>query len=300
MNNKLNAISTFIRVAEAGSFSAAARQAGQKQSAISQQIAALEAELGVVLLRRTTRSMALTEAGTQYLQQILPLMEAMDEIETQLRPAQQQLQGNLHMQLPSGIGQLFLPYLLNFQREHQGIRLDIALDDRLSDVIGEGVDVALRLAEQPPTTMAARSLARVETVLVAAPALIRATPVNEVTQLAQLPHVRFRGIAKDAPLTLLSSAGICSLAVNTVFRANTSQALMQAIEAGIGIGGLQRPLSAAALDSGRLVHILPDYRLPDRYLYAVFPDARFIPQRVRALVEFLNISLQTMPGFAKS
>ena len=98
MNNKLNAISTFIRVAEAGSFSAAARQAGLKQSAISQQIAALEAELGVVLLRRTTRSMALTEAGAQYLQQILPLMEAMDELETQLRPAQQQLQGNPHMQ----------------------------------------------------------------------------------------------------------------------------------------------------------------------------------------------------------
>lgn len=149
MNNKLNAIATFIRVVDAGSFSAAARQSGSKQSAISQQIAALEAELGVVLLRRTTRAMALTEAGAQYLQQIRPLMDAMDDIEVQLRPAHQQLQGNLHVQLPSGIGQLLLPHMLRFQQEYPGIRLDVALDDRLAEVISEGVDVALRLTSYP-------------------------------------------------------------------------------------------------------------------------------------------------------
>jgi DNA-binding transcriptional LysR family regulator len=297
MNNKLNAIATFIRVAEAGSFSAAARQSGSKQSAISQQIAALEAELGVVLLRRTTRAMALTEAGAQYLQQIRPLMEAMDDIEVQLRPAHQQLQGNLHIQLPSGIGQLLLPYLLRFQQEHPGIRLDVALDDRLAEVISEGVDVALRLAEQPPAHMAARQLARVTTVLVASPALIGDQPPCEVAQLRDFPHVRFAGIAKDAPLTLISGEETLSIPVNTVFRANTSQVLMQAITAGLGIGGLQLPLGAAALSAGTLVQVLPEYRLPDRYLYAVFPDARFIPQRVRTVVERLCSAIEMMPGF---
>lgn len=297
MNNKLNAIATFIRVAEAGSFSAAARQSGSKQSAISQQIAALEAELGVVLLRRTTRAMALTEAGAQYLQQIQPLIEAMDDIETQLRPVQQQLQGNLHIQLPSGIGQLFLPHLLRFQQEHPAIRLNVALDDRLSEVISEGVDVALRLAEHPPANMAARQLTRLTTVLVASPALIRDQPLREVAELRDLPHVRFAGIAKDTPLTLISGEETLAIPVNTVFRANTSQVLMQAIEAGLGVGGLQLPLGAAALSSGSLVQVLPEWRLPDRYLYAVFPDARFIPLRVRIVVEQLCTALQTMPGF---
>ena len=76
--------------------------------------------------------------------------------------------------------------------------------------------------------------------------------------------------------------------VHTVFRANTSEALLQALETGLGIGGMQRPLACKALQSGRLVPVLPAYRLPDRFLYAVYPDARFIPQRVRGIVSVIE------------
>uniref|UniRef100_UPI00289672F0 LysR family transcriptional regulator n=1 Tax=Pantoea sp. CTOTU49201 TaxID=2953855 RepID=UPI00289672F0 len=150
MNNKLNAINTFIRVAQAGSFSAAARLCGMKQSAVSQQIAALEDELGIVLLHRTTRAMKLTEQGERYLQQMQPLLAAMQEVESQLRPAQQALQGSVHIQLPSGLGQRFLPHLLALQRANPELHLTIALDDRVAELVSEGVDIALRLSEMPP------------------------------------------------------------------------------------------------------------------------------------------------------
>ncbi|BFO09097.1 hypothetical protein GGER_16070 [Serratia rubidaea] len=107
MNNKLNAIATFLRVADAGSFSAAARQLDMKQSAVSQQIAALEAELGVVLLRRTTRVMALTEQGERYRRDMTLVLDAMREAESRLNPADHQWQGSVHLQLPSGLGTLF-------------------------------------------------------------------------------------------------------------------------------------------------------------------------------------------------
>ncbi|WP_343551135.1 LysR family transcriptional regulator [Pantoea sp.] len=296
MNNKLNAINTFICVAEAGSFSAAARQTGMKQSAVSQQIAALEDELGVVLLHRTTRAMALTEQGERYLQQMRPLLAAMQEVEGQLRPVQQALKGKVHIQLPSGLGQLFLPHLLNLQRLNPELHLTLALDDRIVDVVSERVDIALRLSETPPEQYAARFLSRIETPLFAASERVRDQPITTLEQLAQQPYVRFSAIAQDAPLRLISDKQqSVTLKVNTVFRANSSEGLLQALQANIGVGAMQLPLVSEAVKTARLVRILPEYRLPDRFLYAVFPDARFIPLRVRRVVELIEQVVAELP-----
>lgn len=292
MNNKLNAISTFLRVAEAGSFSAAARQTGIKQSAVSQQIAALEEELGVVLLHRTTRTMKLTEQGERYRHDMQLVLDAMGEAERRLHPVDHSVQGRVHVQLPSGLGQIFLPHLLALQRLHPELHLMLSLDDRLADLVTEGVDVAIRLSSEPPQAHAARVLGRIEAALFAAPGF---QAVHAVSELATLPHVRFSGIPPDAPLRLMSDEETVEVNVNTVFRANTSDALLQALESGIGIGGMQRPLVARALQAGTLVPVLPDWRLPDRFLYAVYPDARFIPQRVRKVVSVIE---QLLPEIA--
>ena len=292
MNNKLNAISTFLRVAEAGSFSAAARQTGIKQSAVSQQIAALEESLGVVLLHRTTRTMKLTEQGERYRRDMQLVLDAMGEAERRLHPVDHSVQGRVHVQLPSGLGQIILPHLLGLQRLHPELQLMISLDDRLADLVTEGVDVAIRLSSEPPQAHAARVLGRIEAALFAAPGF---QAVHAVSELTSLPHVRFSGIPLDAPLRLISDEETVEVNVNTVFRANTSDALLQALESGIGIGGMQRPLVARALQAGTLVPVLPDWRLPDRFLYAVYPDARFIPQRVRKVVSVIE---QLLPEIA--
>lgn len=292
MNNKLNAISTFLRVAEAGSFSAAARQTGIKQSAVSQQIAALEESLGVVLLHRTTRTMKLTEQGERYRRDMQLVLDAMGEAERRLHPVDHSVQGRVHVQLPSGLGQIILPHLLGLQRLHPELQLMISLDDRLADMVTEGVDVAIRLSSEPPQAHAARVLARIEAALFAVPGF---QAVHAVSELATLPHVRFSGIPLDAPLRLISGEETVEINVNTVFRANTSDVLLQALASGIGIGGLQRPLAARALQAGTLVPVLPEWRLPDRFLYAVYPDARFIPQRVRKVVSVIE---QLLPEIA--
>ncbi|MBG0619534.1 LysR family transcriptional regulator [Enterobacter roggenkampii] len=292
MNNKLNAISTFLRVAEAGSFSAAARQTGIKQSAVSQQIAALEESLGVVLLHRTTRTMKLTEQGERYRRDMQLVLDAMGEAERRLHPVDHSVQGRVHVQLPSGLGQIILPHLLALQRLHPELQLMLSLDDRLADLVAEGVDVAIRLSSEPPQAHAARVLGRIEAALFAAPGF---QAVRAVSELVTLPHVRFSGIPLDAPLRLISDEETVEVNVNTVFRANTSDALLQALESGIGIGGMQRPLVARALQAGTLVPVLPDWRLPDRFLYAVYPDARFIPQRVRKVVSVIE---QLLPEIA--
>ncbi|EKP27272.1 LysR family transcriptional regulator [Klebsiella michiganensis] len=293
MNNKLNAIATFLRVVEAGSFSAAARQCGMKQSAVSQQIAALEEELGVVLLHRTTRAMALTEQGESYRRDMQLLLEAMRDAERRLNPSESQRQGRVHVQLPSGLGQIFLPHLLALQKMTPGLHLTLSLDDRIADLVTEGVDVALRLSSEAHQGHAARVLARIETALFAAPGF---KELHCVSELAPHPHVRFSGIAQDAPLRLVSGDKTVDVKVNTVFRANTSEALLQALDSGIGIGGMQLPLAANALQSARLVPVLPAWRLPDRFLYAVYPDARFIPQRVRSIISVIEQLLPKITG----
>lgn len=293
MNNKLNAISTFLRVADAGSFSAAARQLDVNQSAVSQQIAALEAHLGVVLLHRTTRAMSLTEQGERYRRDMTLLLDAMQEAESHLHPQDQQWEGRVNIQLPTGLGQLLLPELLALQKVHTELRLTLAMDDRVVDLVSEGVDVALRLSKEPPETYPARMLACIRTPLFASPDFV---PVHSLSELVAQPHIRFSGIALDGPLRLVSGDETVELKVNTVFRANTSEGLLQAIQSGIGIGGMQLPLAAQALQSGQLVKVLPEWRLPDRFLYAVFPDARYIPMRVRGVVSAIQASLSRWVG----
>lgn len=293
MHNKLTAIHTFLRVAEAGSFSAAARQLGIKQSAVSQQIAALEHELGRVLLHRTTRNMSLTEQGEYYRQAMQPLVNAMGEVEQQLRPAAQQLQGSLNVQLPSGLGRIFLPHLLGLQKQTPGLQLSLALDDRVSDLVREGVDVAFRLCNDPPDALAARRLARIETPLYAAPDF---PVIHSPGDLQHLPHVRYRGIAHTAPLRLIGETGSVDIAVETVFRANSSEGLLQALLSGIGAGGMQAPLAEDAVRCGTLCRVLPGWRLPDRYLYVIYPDGRFISQRARRVTQLVESVLRTLPG----
>jgi DNA-binding transcriptional LysR family regulator len=221
------------------------------------------------------------------------VLDAMGEAERRLHPADHRVQGRVHVQLPSGLGQIFLPHLQALQHLHPELQLMLSLDDRLADLVTEGVDVAIRLGSEPPQAHAARVLARIEAALFAAPGF---QAVHAVSELATLPHVRFSAIPLDAPLHLIADEETVEVNVNTVFRANTSDALLQALESGIGIGGMQRPLVARALQAGTLVPVLPDWRLPDRFLYAVYPDARFIPQRVRKVVSVIE---QLLPEILK-
>jgi len=295
--DKLSAMVTFTRVAELGSLSAAARHLRLTQPAVSQQIASLEQQLGVLLIYRTTRSVTLSEAGLHYYQQILPVLAALEEAEEALQGLGSRLRGNLRIHAPSGFGQLHLtPLAIAFQQQHPELNIELLLADSLVDVVGEGIDVAIRFGELPAPGTVARRLGEVQRVLVASPGyLAQHGPLNTLSELSKHPHIRYSGSMGNS-LTLSGTQGNEIVNIRTVFRANNTFALLAAIEAGLGVGGAQLPLIGEALKQGKLAIILPDYHYPPLPVHAVYPATRFIPTKVRAWVDFLVHAMSDIEG----
>ncbi|MBJ2094794.1 LysR family transcriptional regulator [Serratia ureilytica] len=298
--DKLNAMKTFMRVAELGSLSAAARDLRLTQPAVSQQIAGLEQQLGAQLLFRSTRAVTLTEAGNDYYQRLKPIMAAVDEAEEALHGQHHQLQGNLRLHAPTGFGQRHItPLAIAFQKRHPDLTIELLLDDRRADVIGEGIDVALRFCELHAPGMVAKRLGELQRLLVASPAyLARHGAPRSPADLVKHAHIRYSGLNDGDTLTLLGPHGAEMVALRPTFRANNTLSLLAAIEAGAGIGGAQRPLIGEQLATGALVPVLPEYRYPPMALHAVYPALRFIPQKVRAWVAHLQQALTAIEGIS--
>lgn len=299
--DKLGAMATFTRVTELGSLSAAARDLQLSQPAVSQQITSLEQQLGVLLLYRTTRSVTLTEAGQRYYQQIKPVLAAVAEAEEALQGVSHRLQGNLRIHAPSGFGQRHLtPLAIAFQQKHPELNIELSLTDAIADVVGEGIDVAIRFGELRAPGTVARRLGEVQRVLVASPNYLAqyGTPTT-LSELSQHPHISYSGLAGNN-LTLSGAQGIERVDVRTVFRANNTFALLAAIESGLGIGGAQVPLIGEALKQRKLTIILTDYHYPPLPVHAVYPATRFIPAKVKAWVDFLAKAMMTIEGMTPS
>lgn len=296
--DKLSAMKTFVRVAELGSLSAAARDLGLTQPAVSQQIAGLEQQLGAQLLFRSTRAVSLTDAGSGYYRQIKPILAAVNEAEEALHGLNQRLQGNLRIHAPTGFGQQHLtPLAIAFQQRHPELNIELLLDDRRADVIGEGIDVAIRFGELNAPGTVARRLGELQRILVASPAYLAAHGAPQTpAALAAHAHIRYSGLRDGDALTLIGPQGAEMVNLRPVFRANNTFSLLAAIESGLGIGGAQRPLIDRQLAAGTLVQVLPAWRYPPMALHAVYPAARFIPGKVRAWVDYLLEALTEIEG----
>lgn len=155
--DRLQAMQTFVRVVESGSFSAVAREANTTQSAVSKQIAALERLLGAKLLSRTTRSLAITEEGQRYFEQAQRIVADVVEAESVVRGASQQLNGWLRVAAAVGFGRLvLLPIVQRFLAAHPGVRVDLRLNDGFVDLVEEGIDVTVRVGELADSGLLAR------------------------------------------------------------------------------------------------------------------------------------------------
>jgi DNA-binding transcriptional LysR family regulator len=296
--DRFTTMATFLRVAELGSLSAAARALGLTQPAVSQQVAALERRLATRLLNRTTRRLALTEAGERYYTQARQILEALAEAEDGLAAPADALAGSLRVHAPVGLGQMHLaPILIGFHRRHPVLTVELILDDRYADLIGEGVDVAIRLGPLPSSGLVARRLATLRRVLVAAPDYIAAhgSPTTPEA-LADHPHIRFSWVAAGEAVPLIGPDGPLSVRVQSHFLANNAFVLVEAICAGLGIGGAQLPLVQGLLDQGRLVRVLPDHAYAPLAVHAVTPSARFTPRKTRAFIDHLATELPRIPG----
>jgi DNA-binding transcriptional LysR family regulator len=287
--DRFRVMSNFVRVAELGSLSAAARDLGLSQPAISQQMAALEKRLGANLIQRSTRQLTLTAAGEAYYRRAKSILADLDEAEESAAIQSTALTGPLRLQAPSGFGQRHIaPLVIAFQKQHPGLRIELLLDDRIADLIGDGVDLAIRLGSLPPSALVARKLGVMRRLLVAAPEYIARHGSPETPEaLARHDHVRYSWLAGGDELELIGPDGPITLRVPTRFRANNAFVLIEALRSGVGVGGAQLPLIRELLDEGSLVPVMRRYAYPPMDVHAVYPSSRFITQRARALVEWL-------------
>jgi DNA-binding transcriptional LysR family regulator len=296
--DRFGAMKTFVRVAELGTLSAAARELGLTQPAVSQQVAALERHLDVRLFHRSTRQLALTEGGETYYQHARQILQAVDEAEESTGELSTALRGNLRVHGPVGFGQMHLsPIIIEFQRLHPDLTIEFFLDDRFADLIAEGVDVAIRFGDLKSSDLIARKLATFERILVASPDYIAAhgnphTPED----LLRHRYIRFSWSSQGESIPLIGPGGALVAPIHSTFLANNAFVLNEALCAGLGIGGAQVPLVQSLLDSDKLVRILPDYAYAPMDVHVVYATARFMPRKVRAFIDHLATGLQAIPG----
>jgi DNA-binding transcriptional LysR family regulator len=294
--DRLAAMQTFVRVAESGSFTAVADQLNVARSAVTRQIAALEAHLGVKLIARSTRRLSLTSAGTMYIDQCRDILDRIDEAEGNLAGERQTLRGTIRTTVPLTFGLLHLtPLILEFSQAHPDIRIDLDFNDRRVNLIEEGMDLALRITDRLPDTTVARRLTACRSVVAASPEYLRRhgepQHPDELAQHACLPY----SLTSRSTWTFLIDGVPHAVDITGPITANNGNALQEAAIRGMGIICQPTFISADVIRSGRLVPILKKYQTPVLDMYAVFPGNRFMPQRVRAFVDFLAARLGPEP-----
>jgi DNA-binding transcriptional LysR family regulator len=289
--DRFQTIESFVRVAHAGSYTKAARQLGLSRALLSRRIIELEARLGVRLLNRSTRSVSLTAEGRAYLTRCKQVLDDMESADREIARGAKTPLGGIRVLAPKSFGVTCLSdAMIAFSKIHTQVRLSLSLGDfsfRPADFVDEGFDVAIRIADIRDSTVLARRITTLKSLLCASPDFIarHGAPAS----VAALPNysclAHLGSDEHDRVWTFVGQRGT-SIRVDGSFDSNSALALRKAALAGLGIGLLPEEYIAPDLASGALVRILPQYeiRRPVTALYARSPH---IPQKVRLLVSFL-------------
>ncbi len=294
-------LSCFVRVAESGSFSAAARDLQRAQSAVSQQIRALENQLRTRLFDRTTRKVALTEAGAVYLQHVRGVLERMEEADQIVSDLDAGITGRLAISAPISFGtQILGAFLFQFRNEHPGIDLDVALSDRFVDLAADGLDLAIRMGPVTESQLIVRKIGLLKRSLAATPRYL--DEHGRPSHPADLKHHDYvvRSYLEGAEqIRLRRSAEVTDVLVKPVLRSDNSHLICEAIAAGMGIGLVHDVLLEPMIASGTLERVLPDWRHEPHVIQAVYLSNRYIPRKVRVFVEGLTRFLRTRGALAE-
>ncbi|PWK91968.1 LysR family transcriptional regulator [Fulvimonas soli] len=289
----LNRLAVFAAVVRAGSFTAAAAQLGLTKAMVSQHLARLERELGATLLVRSTRRMALTEAGAAFHEDCVRILaEAQAAIE-RVGAGRELPRGTLRLTAPANYGAMVIaPALAGFLRLHPQLRADLVLDDQLRDLIGERFDLAIRGGPLRDSGLHAVRLDGFQQWLVAAPAYLDARGAPRRPQdLAEHDAIALTALSSPTRWSLADRRGARHAArLRPRAQADSAAAVHAMALAGAGLAVLPDFMVEADLDAGRLRRLLPAYRLPEGSFHAVYPGQR-PPAKVRAFIDHLRAAL---------
>lgn len=283
----------YARVARLGSFSAAAREFGLAQSQVSRMVADLEASLAARLLTRTTRAVVVTEAGTEFLVRIEPILAALEDAENSVRETGE-LRGLLRVGMTTTMGiRVVMPRLAPFTERHPGLQIELLLDDRWQDLVREAVDVGIRVGALPDAGGTSKLITTIQRVVVASPAYLARAGTPRTP--ADLPAHRIVGgpsAARAASWDFERDGEKLSVDLQPNIATNNIAGAVACVAGGLGITSTTLWACQQELESGALVRILTDWKTVDLPVNAYFPMGRSTRKVARAFVDFISAELR--------
>jgi DNA-binding transcriptional LysR family regulator len=289
--DRLQVMHMFVRVVETGSFSKAAREFSTTQPTVSKQIAATEERLKVRLLNRNTRGVSLTESGALYYEKCKIIVRETEEADNIVRLRQSQAQGMLRIGTSVAFGRrVIVPLALDFMKRHPQVQLDLSFEDRYTDLVSQGLDVAVRMGKLADSSLGARYLGANPWVMVAAPRYLKkhGSP-KKPRDLSGHAALIYSSVLGDDVWRLTSPKGeAVTVPVAGRLRSNNLSAVLAAARNGLGIAAMPRYVAADSLASGQVLEVLAEHSLPEQEIHAVFPSPKLVPGKVQALVAYLQ------------
>ncbi len=286
----LSDIAIFVKVVKMDSFTAAASELGLSRSVVSKYITRLEQRLGARLLNRTTRRLSLTEAGSRFFQQSQSALIQLENAEDEINSMQSAPKGVLRISAPGSFGINHLaPLLPEFQQMYPELNIDLSIDDHMVDIVDTGIDVAIRIAELPDSTLIAKRIAQCRYVVCAAPEYLQAQGIPKTPEdLTQFNCLQFRFWDKPSHWQFLNKNDeLINVKVLEQLVCNNSVALRKILLASGGITIAPTFLVGSDISSGRLISLLDNYRIKPISIYAVYPHREYLTAKVRAFLEYL-------------
>ncbi|MEH6567475.1 MAG: LysR family transcriptional regulator [Halioglobus sp.] len=286
----LDGLKTIVAVVETGSFTAASERLGMSKALASKYVGEVEDKLGVRLFNRSTRRLALTEAGRSYYERALPLLEEFAELVDSVTGEQSSPRGLLRVSVPVTFGEMKLsPLIPKFLARYPDMRVELQLLDRMIDMLEEGIDVVIRIGGVDDSNLIARHIKTLPLILCASPRYIQEHGQPQCPQDIEehncIIDSNFR-IGKQWPI--ISPDGVTdSIVVTSKVAANSPRAVKEIAIAGGGIGMIPRFIVEDAFAEGSLVEILPGYRTLEFGLFAIYPHRRYLPKKVRCFIDFM-------------
>jgi len=289
--DRLDQLRSFLRVAELGSFTAAAEQLGLPKASVSLAVQRLEAELGVQLLHRTTRRVRLSADGAQFQQRARDLLDDMEDLQGMFRRDTGQLKGRLRVDMSSGLArQWVIPHLPGFLDRHPGLEIELSGTDRRVDLVREGFDCVLRVGPLDDNTLVARPIGAMHIVNCASPGYLAAHGVpRSVEDLATHALVHYVGtLGQRSPgFEYHDGQGYRSVPMRGAVTVNSGEAYSAAALAGLGIIQVPRLGARRALAAGQLVEVLPDCVAEPMPVILLYAQRRHLPRRVSAFMDWV-------------
>lgn len=275
----------FARVARTGNMSAAGREMNLSPAVVSKRVGILEARLGVRLFQRTTRQLTLTDIGEGYFRRVVDILNLYQEAEDFVGRRNTRPRGVLKVTAPTTFSRRHVvPHLARFLDLYPGIEIDLDVRDEFVDLIRDGFDLAIRLGELKDSSLIARRLARIDRVIVGAPAYL--AKHGEPKTLRELMQHDCLAISGNDQWNLESPEGARTLKVKSRLRCNGLDAVIEGVVAGLGLGLLPHDDVAEALDDERLVQVLPRWHGNARYgVHAVYASRDFLPSKVSLFID---------------